>query len=159
MSTYGRILWWCRVRIIYWVQTLLCFVAACYCYVQTRDGLLTRYGNYGLRMRRECREHFPGHRLQRKSVINDPGMQHDTCVTHVPWYMSGSLTRGSGKNVPGIPGACATRNFPYLVRGPYCMLFANHAIRIPRLFTVTQWELLCQQLCRRIAISKQLNYA
>ena len=33
--------------------------------------------------------------------------------------MSGSLTRGGGENVPGIPGACATRNFTYLVRGPW----------------------------------------
>ena len=32
--------------------------------------------------------------------------------------MSGSLTSGGGKNVPGIPGACATRNFSYLARGP-----------------------------------------
>ena len=32
--------------------------------------------------------------------------------------MSGSPTRGGGENVPGIPGACATRNFTYLVRGP-----------------------------------------
>ena len=33
--------------------------------------------------------------------------------------MSGSLTRGGGENVPGIPGACATRNYKYLVRGPW----------------------------------------
>ena len=26
----------------------------------------------------------------------------------------------AGENVPGIPGACATRNFTYLVRGPWC---------------------------------------
>ena len=32
--------------------------------------------------------------------------------------MSGSLSRGGGENVPGIPGACATHNFPYLSRGP-----------------------------------------
>ena len=32
-------------------------------------------------------------------------------VTHVLWCMSGSLTRGGWENVPGIPGACATRNF------------------------------------------------
>ena len=32
--------------------------------------------------------------------------------------MSGSLTRGCGENVPGIPGACATRNFTHLVRDP-----------------------------------------
>ena len=29
-------------------------------------------------------------------------MHHGTCVTHVPWCMSGSLTRGNGENVPGI---------------------------------------------------------
>ena len=28
------------------------------------------------------------------------------------------LTCGGGENVPAIPGACATRNFTYLVRGP-----------------------------------------
>ena len=34
-------------------------------------------------------------------------MHHGTCVTHVPWCMSGSLTCGDRENVPGIPGACA----------------------------------------------------
>ena len=34
-------------------------------------------------------------------------MHHGTCVTHVPWCISGSLTCGDGENVPGIPGACA----------------------------------------------------
>ena len=34
-------------------------------------------------------------------------MHHGTCVTHVPWCMSGSLTCGDGENIPGIPGACA----------------------------------------------------
>ena len=34
-------------------------------------------------------------------------MHHGTCVSHVPWCMSGSLTCGDGENVPGIPGACA----------------------------------------------------
>ena len=28
------------------------------------------------------------------------------------------LKSAAGENVPGIPGACATCNFPYLVRGP-----------------------------------------
>ena len=37
-------------------------------------------------------------------------------LTHVPWCMSGSLTRAGGENVPGIPDACATRNFTYLAR-------------------------------------------
>ena len=33
------------------------------------------------------------HRLQRKPLVSDPGMHHGTCVMHVPWCMSGSLTR------------------------------------------------------------------
>ena len=72
-----------------------------------------------LRMRRECREYFPRHQLQRKPRVSDPDMHHGTCVTHVPWCMSGSLTRGGGENVLGIPGACATRSFTYLARGPW----------------------------------------
>ena len=51
---------------------------------------------------------FPHRRFRRKPLVSDPGMYHGTCVTHVPWCMSGSLTCGGGENVPGIPGACAT---------------------------------------------------
>ena len=29
-----------------------------------------------------------------------------------------SLEVGGGENVPGIPGACTTRNFTYLITGP-----------------------------------------
>ena len=75
----------------------------------------------GLRMHRECRKRFPRHRLQKKPLVSGPGMHHGTCVTHVPWCKSESLACGGGENVPGIPGACATRNFTYLVRGPWCM--------------------------------------
>ena len=58
-------------------------------------------------MRRECRCNvFPTRQLQRKPLVNDPDMHHGTCVTHVPWYMSGSLTCGGGESVPGIPGTC-----------------------------------------------------
>ena len=62
---------------------------------------------------------FSRHRLQRKPLVSDPGMHHGACATHVPWCMSGSLTRGGGESVPSIPGACATRNFTYLIRGPW----------------------------------------
>ena len=50
---------------------------------------------------------FPTRRLQRKPLVSDPGMHHGTCVTHVPWCISGSLTCGGRENVPSIPGACA----------------------------------------------------
>ena len=62
--------------------------------------------------------------------VSDPDIHHGTCVTHVPWCMPGYLTSkwlsfevGGGENVPGIPGACATRNFTYLVRGSWSNVF------------------------------------
>ena len=50
-------------------------------------------------------------------LVSDPRMHHGTCVTaravvHV------AFEGGGGENVPGIPGACGTRKFKYLVRGP-----------------------------------------
>ena len=57
-------------------------------------------------------------------LVSDPDMHHGTCEMHVPWCVPGSLTSGSlwsrwQEKVPGIPGACATRTFAYLVRGPW----------------------------------------
>ena len=86
-------------------------------------GLLPDSQSCGLRMRRE---RFPHYRLQRKPLVRDPGMHHGTCMMHVPWCMSGSLTCGCGENIPGIPGACATRNFTYLERGPWCWVKKSH---------------------------------
>ena len=76
----------------------------------------------------ERQERFPHHQLQRKPLVCDPSMHHGTHVTHVPWCMSGSLTHGGGEHDPGIPGACATRNFTCLPRGPWqfsLQVFAN----------------------------------
>ena len=80
-------------------------------------GPLTRYEKSRVARAPAMPGTFSRNRLQRKRLVNDPGMHHGTCVTQVPWCMSGSLTRGFGENVPGIPGACATRNFTYLARG------------------------------------------
>ena len=111
-----------------WVKIIatICTVAiatnrqlfSCYYWKRTVNGPLTRYLELRLLMHRECREHLPRPRLQRKPLVNNPGMHHSTCVTHVPWCMSGSLVCGGGENVTGIPGACAIRNFTYLARGP-----------------------------------------
>ena len=46
---------------------------------------------------------FSNHWIHRKALVSDPGMHLGTCVTHVPWCMSGSLVRGSGENVLGNP--------------------------------------------------------
>ena len=68
------------------------------------------------------------HRIQRKPLVNDPGMHHGKCVTHVPWCMSRSLTRGGGESVPDIPGACATHHFTHLIRGPLRSLFVLYSL-------------------------------
>ena len=81
-------------------------------------GPLTRYAKLRVAHAPGILGTFSCHRLQRKPLVSDPGMHHGTCVTHAPWCMSGSLTRGDGKNVPGIPGACAIRGFTHLARGP-----------------------------------------
>ena len=57
-------------------------------------------------------------RLQRKPLVSDPDMHHGTCVTHVPWCLSGSLNCGGGENVTGIFQRMRPRNFTYLVRNP-----------------------------------------
>ena len=117
----------------------------CDCSCEAAHGPLTRHMK--LRVAHEPR--MPAtlyrHWLQRKLLVSDSGMHHGTCVTHVPWCMSGSLTRGGGENVPGIPGACATRNFTYLVRGPLVeMVFSSTEsllkhVRQNRHSNVDQW--------------------
>ena len=62
--------------------------------------------------------------------VSDPDMHHGTCVTHMPWCMPGSLTSGlfeigGEESFPGIPGACTSRIFTYLVKGP-CNVIAPH---------------------------------
>ena len=59
--------------------------------------------------------------------VSDPDMHHGTCVTHVPWWISRSLSSGffgvgGGENVPGTLGASATRNVTYLVRGTWLQM-------------------------------------
>ena len=68
-------------------------------------------------MRRKCRERFPRHR----------GLAIPTCITARARRtcrdacrdrkLSVSFEVDGGENVPGIPGACATHNFTYLLRG------------------------------------------
>ena len=82
-------------------------------------GPLTRYVKFGVAHAPGMPGTFSRHRLQMKPLVSDPGMHPGTCVTHVPWCMSRSLTRGGGENIPVIPGACATCNFTYLARGPW----------------------------------------
>ena len=96
--------------------------------------LLSDTHNCRLCKRHECRESFLCHRFKRKPLVSDPDMHHGMCVTKVPWCISGSLTHGGGEIVPGIPGACATRNITYLVRDP-----SGDSILFETILFVRQW--------------------
>ena len=77
-------------------------------------------------MSRECREWFPRHRgLTIPTCITARAQRtyRDACWDH---QLAVSFQVGSWKNVPAIPGACTTRNFTYLVRGPWQYKFRSH---------------------------------
>ena len=95
-------------------------------------------------MRRECRERFPRHRLQRKQLVSDLGMHRGTCVTLVPRCMSGSQIRGGRENVPG---ACATHNSTYLEWGP-----------CPSISTVKYVFLFLQIAAHRVVLAARSHY-
>ena len=88
--------------------------------VTSRHGPLAKYvKKYGLRMRQEC----PG-TFSPPLRVSNPDMHHGTCVTHVPWCMSGPLTSGfpwsqwRGKR-SRHSRRMRKQNFAYLVRGSW----------------------------------------
>ena len=85
-------------------------------------------------MRRECRERFFRHHLQRKPRVSDPGMHHHTCVTARAVMHFGIAYPGGGENVPGIPGRYATRNFIYLARGPWLSTYLAESSYVDVIF-------------------------
>ena len=91
---------------------------------------------------------------------SDSDMHHGTCVTHVPWSMPGSLTNGFlwrqwRENVPGIPGACATHNLAYLVRGPWTLLFGPWEHYYHQTSNIS-WTLGTNKIVDRMSASLQL---
>ena len=64
---------------------------------------------------------FPRRWFKRKLLVSDHGMHHGTCVTHVPWCMSGSLTCGDGKTFPAFP-AHAHPQFCVSGKRPICRI-------------------------------------
>ena len=67
-------------------------------------------------MHRECRERFPYHRIKMKPLVSDPACITARASRTCRGECRDRLIRNVGENVPGIPGACATRNFTYLIR-------------------------------------------
>ena len=117
---------WCTVGFVRWVYGTVveCLPRAQWTsqvgeFVMSSYGPLIRYAK--LRV-----AHAPGmsETFSPSARVRDPDMHRGTCMTHVPWCLPGSLTSGflwsrwRGK-VPGIPGAFVTRNFTYMLRGPW----------------------------------------
>ena len=57
-----------------------------------------------------------GYRSRHASRHVRPRTCRDACRDRSPAV---SFELGGGENIPGIPGACATHDFTYLVRGPW----------------------------------------
>ena len=81
---------------------------------------------------------FPAADFQGNRLVSFPDMHHGTCVTHVPWLISESLTYVGGENVPGIPGACANHNFAYLAWGPWFQVM-TYCLTAPRYYLNHCW--------------------
>ena len=86
-------------------------------------------------MHREFREGFPRHRLQRNRLLAIPACITTRASRTCRDACRDRKTRDGRENVPGIPGACASRNFMHLVRDPLTVrilyLMASHTTNCP----------------------------
>ena len=80
--------------------------------------------------------------------VSGPDMHHGTCVTHVPWCMSGSLTSFFslqsvvGNTFLALPAHAQPAIFSYLVRGPWESNVWNDSTYIHRpKFSCYMWQL------------------
>ena len=70
-----------------------------------------------------------------------------------------SFEVGGGENVPGIPGTCATRNFTYLIRGPWKETFVAIPTRLWKsfkpvfIFTVDATRLVFVVITKSMSVS------
>ena len=112
---------WCEEKIYCWLPQDFNFSIrsdrlitikigrSCLCHFFFSTNTIIAHEKHHLRMRVAHAPGMPGTFFPppnwMEPFVSDHGMHHGTCVTHVPWCMSGSLTHGGGENVPGIPGA------------------------------------------------------
>ena len=97
--------------------------------------------------------------------VTDSDKHHGTCVTLMPWCMpwpqtSRFLSTWCRGNVPRIPGACATRNFTYLLRSPWTLVIPLDNSSPPSAAYMHQWigsALVQIMACRRLFGTKPLS--
>ena len=111
--------------------------------VEGSMSLLPDTQNCGLRMRWEYRERFSHHRwLAILTCIMERASRtcRDACRYR---YLAVSFEVGGGENVPAIPGACATLNFAYLVRGPWSFFVGSLSDLHSALIIMTLYVISC----------------
>ena len=91
--------------------------------------------------------------LSPQPPVSDPDMHHDTCVT------PGSLTSGFvwsqwRGNGPGIPGACATHNYTFLIKGPW-ELVSQQVLFLFYFWYSTDFYSSCR-ICMQIYVTSML---
>ena len=74
-------------------------------------------------------------------------------------YLAITLTRRSGENVIGIPGACATGNFTYMARGPWPRALREGLSPALQYWRTDLWCLVYGDTVRITCISMQRNYS
>ena len=129
---------WHHLSVVeFYDSSFMCIQSCVLCfYLMNGHGPLSRYAK--LRV-----VHAPGMpgTFTPPPRVRDPDTHHGTCVTHVPWCMTGSLTsdflwsRWPG-NVPSIPGECTAHNFTYL---PMLSIHMPDSIEI-----CASWLLFCK---------------
>ena len=92
---------------------------------------------------------FPRDRLQRKPLVSDPNMHHGTCITHLPWCMSGSLTRGRGKTFPAFPAHAHPQFYvsgkrPIMWTLQLYVYIDSIGVRYRFVYALNQWETTLQ---------------
>ena len=103
-------------------------------------------------MRREYRERFPRHRgLAIPTCITARASRTRRDVCRDRW-LAVSFEVGGEEYVSGIPGACATHNFTYLVRGPqhnttkrvYPFLRKYCTWLLKQILVIDGWVIFCE---------------
>ena len=98
--------------------------------------------------------------------VSDPDIHHGTCVTHLPQCMldrwiTVSFDVGDRENVPGIPGASATRKFTYLVRSQWSVKQAwniDYELNSEWIIaSIDKYEILYIYICIHMPLANELT--
>ena len=105
-----------------------------------------------------ARDVFPATDFKRIRLLAIPACITARASRTCHWCMSGSLTRWGEECVPGIPGACTTRNFTYLARGPWVKTYLQRSeLDWWQALTAAIWSALHLSISRHVESGGRLS--